>query len=83
MKSMRGHSVNEVGVGRIEKNDIANNITRPIRKLTDARIADQYRIILRPSAKYLYRPTYFVVPADYRIELPLEGIFSEVDAVLQ
>ena len=50
--------------------------------LTDARLADQHRIILGPARQHLNHPADFVVAADHRIELALASEIGEIAAVL-
>ena len=49
--------------------------------LADAGLADQHRIILGASRKYLDRAAYLVVTADHRVELALAGSFGQVLSV--
>ena len=50
--------------------------------LADARLADQYRVVLGAPLQDLHRPADLVVAADDRVELALLGPFGEIDGVL-
>ena len=52
------------------------------RRLADARLADQDRVVLRPPRQDLHDPPDLVVAADDRIELPGAGLGRQVAAVL-
>ena len=49
--------------------------------LSDTRLTDQDRIVLRPSAQYLEHPTYLLVPADDGVELPFSGTLVQIDRI--
>ena len=51
------------------------------RRLADARITDEQRIILLPAAKNLDRPADFGIATDQRVNLTFFCLFVEVDAV--
>ncbi len=51
------------------------------RRLADARLADQHRIVLRAPREDLDHAADFLVAADHRIELALAGPLDQVDAV--
>ena len=50
-------------------------------RLSDTRLTDQYRIVLRPSAQNLEHPPDFLIPADDGIELPFSGTLVQIDRV--
>jgi Protein of unknown function (DUF3170). len=52
------------------------------RRLADARLADQHRVVLGTPLQNLDRPADFVVAPDHRVELAMTGAIGEVDAVL-
>ena len=52
------------------------------RRLADARLADQHRIVLRAALENLDRAADFVVAADHRVELACAGALGQVDGVL-
>src|SRR5205823_947420 len=51
------------------------------RRLSNARIADQYRVIFRPPREHLHDTPDFFLAADYRIELSFTGEIGEIPAV--
>src|SRR5690606_35262822 len=50
--------------------------------LTDTRLADQDRVVLRATLQDLHRATNLVVTSDHRIELALRRALREIDGVL-
>ena len=52
------------------------------RRLADARLADEHRVVLGPAGQHLDDPADLGVPADDRVELALAGAVGQVDAVL-
>ena len=50
-------------------------------RLADARLADQYRIVLRTAREHLNHPPNFVVATDPRIETVLARQFGQIAAV--
>src|SRR6185312_5124923 len=52
------------------------------RRLADARLADQHRVVLGAPAEDLHDPLELARPADHRIELLLPGELGEVAAEL-
>src|SRR5262249_50090486 len=52
------------------------------RRLADARLADQHRIVLGPALQDLDGPADFVIAADDRVELPFAGALGQIDRVL-
>src|SRR5204863_110975 len=52
------------------------------RRLPDARIADQDRVVLRPPREHLDHATDLVVAADHGIELPGLGELRQIAAEL-
>ena len=52
------------------------------RRLADARLADQHRVVLRATGEHLDRASYFLIPTDNRVELAALGERGEVAAVL-
>ena len=67
-------------VGHFAMNDAAR---QPFgnRGLADAGVADEQRIVLRPSAEYLNSAADLGVAADQRVDLALARLLVEVDAV--
>ena len=51
------------------------------RRLADARLADQHRIVLGAALQYLDGAADFAVPADYGIEFPHPRAPGEIDAI--
>ena len=51
------------------------------RRLADAGLADQQRIVLLPSAQHLDRALHLGLAADQRIDLAILRLLVEVDAV--
>ncbi len=51
------------------------------RRLADARLADQHRVVLRAPREHLDHAADFLVAADHRVELALAGPLDQVDAV--
>ncbi len=51
------------------------------RRLADAGVADEHRVVLPPPAQNLHRPLQFVGPADQRIELAGPGARGQVRRV--
>ena len=51
------------------------------RRLADARLADQHRVVLRPPRQHLDHPADLVVAPDDRVDLALAGAGGEVLAV--
>ena len=51
------------------------------RRLADARLADQHRVVLRAAAQHLDDPPDLLVPADHRVELPRPRLLGQVPAV--
>ena len=43
------------------------------------RLADQNRVVFRASLQHLDRAAYFIVPPDNGVQLPLPGLFGQVD----
>ena len=52
------------------------------RRLADARLADQHRVVLRAPGEDLHDPLELAVAADHRVELALPGELGEVAAEL-
>ena len=52
------------------------------RRLADARLADQHRVVLRPPRKDLHHPPDLFVATDHRVELALSRQLREVAPVL-
>src|SRR5688572_8873088 len=50
------------------------------RRLADAGLADQHRVVLLPACEHLHHPLDFLRAADRRIELALGGKLSEIAA---
>ena len=51
------------------------------RGLADARLANQYRVVLRAALQNLNRAANFLVAADDRVDLALLGALGQVDGV--
>ena len=52
------------------------------RRLADARLADQHRVVLGAPLQHLDRAPDLVVAADHRVELAVAGALGQVDRVL-
>ena len=52
------------------------------RRLADARLADQHRIVLRPPAQHLHRAPDLLVAADDRVDLALARRLGQVARIL-
>ena len=52
------------------------------RRLADARLADQHRVVLGAPAEHLDDAADLLVPADHRVELPVACGIGQVAAVL-
>ncbi len=50
-------------------------------RLTDARVADQYRVVLGAAGEYLNDAVDLVYPADYRVQLTFAGVPGQVTGV--
>ena len=48
------------------------------RRLADAGLADQHRVVLGAPRQHLHHPADLLVPADHRVEFPLAGQVGEV-----
>ena len=51
------------------------------RSLTDARLTDEHRIILRPARQNLNHSADFFIPSDHRVQLALAGQSRQVATV--
>ena len=51
------------------------------RRLADARLADQHRVVLRAAAQHLDDSPDLLVPTDHRVELPRPRLLGQVAAV--
>ena len=61
--------------------DDAQRQTLDDRRLADARLADQHRIVLGPARQDLNGATDFLVAADHRVELAIAGGLGEIARV--
>ena len=66
--------------GDVRVDDLARE-TLGDRRLADARIADQQRIVLLPAAQHLDGALDFGLAADQRIDAPFSRLPVEVDAI--
>ena len=67
-------------LGHVRVDDLARQALGD-RRLADARVADQQRIVLLPAAQHLDGALHFGLAADQRIDAPLPRLPIEVDAI--
>ena len=51
------------------------------RRLPNARLTNQHRIVLRPARQHLHAPTDLLVTPDHRIKLPRSRLFSQINRI--
>ena len=67
-------------LGHVRVDDLARQALGD-RRLADAGVADQQRIVLLPAAQHLDRALNLGLAADERIDAPLSRLPIEVDAI--
>ena len=67
--------------GRLAVDDLAGEALGD-RRLADARVADQERVVLAPAAEHLDAALDLEIAADQGIDVPAPGLLVQIDAVL-
>jgi len=70
-----------LSLGHVPAHDVLRE-TLDDRRLADAGLADQHRVVLGAAGQHLHDPLDLLLATDHRVELALAGRLGEVPAEL-